>query len=454
MRTEISVIVPVYNVEQYLEECLNSLISQTYTNMEFICINDGSTDNSLQILREYEKKDYRIKVVDKPNEGYGKTMNKGLEMAVSPWIGIVESDDFVESHMFETLYQAAKNSDADIVKCNFYKYKAKEGGVIDYNWIYPKEFWGKEVCPLDHPEIYDVHSSIWAGIYQKKFLDANHIRFNETPGASYQDIGFHFKVLSSADKMRIVEDALLYYRMDNINSSIYNPTKIFCVADEIHTIEAYVRNQSKERQEKLWPICMHKKFYDYRWTYLRLAPEYQYVFFQLMQEEFTADEKAGKFKRVQWKEERHREELQEIIKEPVSFFQQTRNRKYIDERLQVAGIVNQKLYLNGILQEIKESDYTIIYGAGIRGQWVAERLLEKGVPKVKIIFAVSHKNTENEVMEIPVMEMEQLGSMKKNFFVIVAVKGEAQIEMLNNLQKIGIENVALADDEFRKLIQI
>lgn len=452
--TDISVIVPIYNVELYLEECLDSLIAQTYQNMEFICINDGSTDNSLKILREYEKRDARIKVLDKPNEGYGKTMNRGLEMAASPWIGIVESDDFVKDNMFERLYETARESDADLIKCNFYKYRAKEGKNIDYSREYAEAIIGKEICPIDHPEIYDAHSSIWAGIYRKRFLDINNIRFHETPGASYQDISFHFKVLSSAHKVKIIEDALLYYRTDNLNSSVYNPAKIFCMSDEIHEIEVYVRNQSKERQEKLWPICMHKKFYDYRWNYLRLAPEFQYAFLKLMQEEFTADEKAGRFKNVRWRDESHRKELSDIITDSAAFFQQTRNEEYIDERVQVAGIVNQKIYLKGIVQEIRESDYTAIYGAGIRGQWVAEKLLANGAPKSKLIFTVSHKGTEDTVLGIPVTEISQLNMVKNKLFVIVSVKGEAQIEMLANLQKLGIENVALADDEFRKLLMI
>ncbi|MDE7267400.1 MAG: glycosyltransferase [Lachnospiraceae bacterium] len=452
--TDISVIVPIYNVELYLKECLDSLTAQSYQNMEFICINDGSTDGSLKILREYEKRDSRIKVLDKPNEGYGKTMNRGLQMAESPWIGIVESDDFVKETMFEKLYESADSSDVDLVKCNFYKYKVKEGKNIDYSKEYPEELFGREICPLDHPEIYDAHNSVWAGIYRKSFLDANHIRFSETPGASYQDISFNFKVLSSVGKMKLIEDALLYYRTDNLQSSVYNPNKIFCMSDEIHVIEAYIKEQSEEKQKKLWPICMRKKFYDYRWNYLRLAPEFQYAFLKLMSDEFAADEKEGKFERIFWRSEKHREELREMINDPGTFFKKTRNEQYVDERIQLAGTVNQKIFMKGILQEVKDSDYTVIYGAGIRGKWMAERLLEKGISQSKLLFVVSHKGENEEVLGIPVMEVDNLKTIKDKLFVIVAVKGEAQIEMLANLQKLGIENVALADDEFRKLIQI
>ncbi len=457
--TDISVIVPIYNVEPYLEECLDSLTAQTYRNMEFLCIDDGSTDASLPILQKYAAKDSRFKVISKPNEGYGKTMNRGLTLAASPWVGIVESDDFVKADMFEKLYEAAADSDADIIKCNFFKYRTGDGKEKNYSREYPERFFGKEICPIDEPEIYDAHSSIWAGIYRKAFLEENHIGFSETPGASYQDIGFHFQALSSARKIKIIEDALIYYRTDNLGSSVYHPGKIFCISDEIHTIEAYIGKQSAERQAKLWPICMRKKFYDYRWNYLRLAPEFQYAFLKLMAEEFTADEKAGKFKKVQWREERHREELKEIITDYTAFFRRTRSLDYVDERVQVAGIVNQKVYLKGILQEIREAECAVIYGAGIRGKWLAERLLEKGVPIAKLLFAVSRKEpgqygTDDKIMGIPVIEISEITVEREPVFVMIAVKGEAQIEMLGTLHRLGIENAALVDEEFMKLVRI
>ena len=285
-------------------------------------------------------------------------------------------------------------------------------------------------------------------------MEEKYIRFSETPGASYQDISFNFKVLSSVQKMKLIEDALLYYRTDNLQSSVYNPSKIFCMSDEIHAIEAYIKEQSQERQKKLWKICMRKKFYDYKWNYLRLAPEFQYAFLRLMSEEFAADEKEGRFEGICWRSESHKEELREIIDDPEAFFKKTRNSQYVDERIRIAGTANQKIYMKGILQEVKDSNRTAIYGAGIRGKWMAERLLEKGISPSKLLFVVSHKGEDEEVSGIPVMEVGDLETMKDQLFVIVAVKGEAQIEMLANLQKLGIENVALADDEFRKLMQI
>ena len=97
---KLSVIIPVYNVEQYLGECLESVIKQTLKDIEIICVNDGSTDNSLEIIKKFARKDERIKIIDKPNSGYGDSMNKGLETETGEYIGIVESDDFIEPDMF------------------------------------------------------------------------------------------------------------------------------------------------------------------------------------------------------------------------------------------------------------------------------------------------------------------------------------------------------------------
>ena len=119
---KISVLVPIYNVEKYLRECLDSLLNQTLVDVEFILINDGSKDNSLEIMKEYQSKDARFKIIDKENTGYGSSMNKGLDLASGEYIGIVESDDFIKKRMFEDLYNIAVKNDADMVKSDYFYY--------------------------------------------------------------------------------------------------------------------------------------------------------------------------------------------------------------------------------------------------------------------------------------------------------------------------------------------
>ena len=116
---KVSIIVPTYNVEQYLVECMESIVNQTLQDIEIICVDDGSTDNSGKILDDYAQKDNRIKVIHKQNEGYGKAMNIGLDTATGEYIGIVEPDDYVALDMYESLYKIAKENDVDFVKADY-----------------------------------------------------------------------------------------------------------------------------------------------------------------------------------------------------------------------------------------------------------------------------------------------------------------------------------------------
>ena len=118
---KISILVPVYNVEQYLEKCLDSVIRQTFADIEIICMDDGSSDASGDILDQYADKDERIRVVHKKNSGYGNTMNQAIALAKGEYIGIVESDDYIADNMYEQLYQLAECYKVDFVKSDFYR---------------------------------------------------------------------------------------------------------------------------------------------------------------------------------------------------------------------------------------------------------------------------------------------------------------------------------------------
>ena len=115
-QAKVSIIIPTYNVEEYLEECLDSVCRQTLKDIEILCVNDGSTDGSLEIIKRYAAKDERIVVLDGPNGGYGKAMNRGLDAATGEYIGIVEPDDFIALTMYEDLAKLADENALDFVK--------------------------------------------------------------------------------------------------------------------------------------------------------------------------------------------------------------------------------------------------------------------------------------------------------------------------------------------------
>lgn len=445
---KLSIIVPVYNVENYLRQCLDSLLKQTLHDFEVICINDGSTDSSLDILKEYELRDKRIRVISKENEGYGKTMNRGFNEAKAQYIGIVESDDFVKPEMYEKLYETIKKQSADVVKCNFFKYTAGSEGNIDYSREYSEKFYGQVIEPINYPELYSAHSSIWAGLYKKEFLNENQIWFNETPGASFQDVAFQFKVLSTTKRMCIIPDALLYYRTDNLMSSVNSPYKIYCIFDEIHCMERYVETQEPERQKRLWPILEGKKYYEYRWhCWERLSSIFQFAFFEKMVEEFKIDHAEGKFSQVAWRDPYEATELERMLEKPYEYFMGKVKQEH-DRRIDFANIKNDQLSRIGFFHVLQEHKKIIIYGAGVIGRYVAERLKVSGVDEEKLVFAVTNfQVSESEIGGMTVKQIDEVVREYEDSVVLIAVKGEKQIIMLNYLISLKVKNCIVMDSD-------
>ena len=220
----VSVLVPIYNVEKYLLQCLQSLSNQILDDMEIICLNDGSTDGSADILENFAKKEPRIRIVNKENTGYGNTMNQGIKLARGEYIGIVESDDFVDPDMFIELFALAKKYDADVVRSNYFEYR--DGNDTVHEAVLPDET-GFIIDPTEDTRIFYQAPAIWSGIYRREFLLKEKIFFLETPGAAYQDASFNFKTLAAGGKIVLTDKPYLHYRRDNENSSVKSDKKMF-----------------------------------------------------------------------------------------------------------------------------------------------------------------------------------------------------------------------------------
>lgn len=220
---DLSVIVPIYNVENYLRECLDSLIHQSFKNIQIICINDGSTDGSLSIILEYARRDLRIEVVDKVNSGYGNSCNIGIDKALGKYIAILEPDDFIELSMYEKLMKIAQENDSDISKCAYYEYFDSTEHKDSYK-VLPK--WTQNIKPLkevfeirEFPSLLFYHPSIWAGVYKREFLLKNNIRFVEAKGAAWVDNPFFIQTMCLAKRISYTNWPYYFYRQSNPNSS-------------------------------------------------------------------------------------------------------------------------------------------------------------------------------------------------------------------------------------------
>ena len=205
----LSIIVPIYGVERYLRQCVDSILNQTFRDFELLLVDDGSRDGCPGICDEYARRDARIKVVHKANGGYGSAMNCGLTMAKGDWIGIVEPDDWIAPAMYHEL-MARTTADVDVVKCNFTHIREWNGTEVANSWTGkpPEGIFKVADCPV----FLEQHPSIWSCAYRASFLRDNNIRFKEIPGAGWVDNPFCVATLCTARGISFVNRCLYNYR--------------------------------------------------------------------------------------------------------------------------------------------------------------------------------------------------------------------------------------------------
>lgn|GEM_PF-314629 len=206
--TKLSIIVPVYNVEKYLPKCLESLIKQTLKDIEIICVNDGSMDNSLAILKEFASKDSRIRIIDNQHQGVAKTRNTGIEQSTGEYIGFVDSDDYIDIDFFEKLYNSATKSNSDIAIASILKHK---NFFNIYNAQYTKE--ETAITIQDKIKLCEDKKHFffyaWNKIYHSGFIKENNIKFSE--GQIYEDVMFAIKALYYSNKIISVYGTKYHY---------------------------------------------------------------------------------------------------------------------------------------------------------------------------------------------------------------------------------------------------
>lgn len=254
--TKVSIIIPIYNVEQYLRECLDSLVKQTLQEIEIICVNDGSPDNSLSIIKEYAEKDKRVIIIDKENGGYASAINAGLEIAKGEFIQIVESDDYCKLNMCEDMYNTIKDSDADLITADYYTVRERFfGKKIKHNKYFKKN----EISTFSlesAPEIVTKPSFPWKNLYRKSFIDKYNIRMLQDGNGAYEDLPWNATVLSNAKKIIHLPKAYYYYRImtAGASSSCGKPSMINYITRRAQIREIYIKNNlfNGEIKEHYW----------------------------------------------------------------------------------------------------------------------------------------------------------------------------------------------------------
>ncbi len=268
---KVSVIIPVYNTEKYLKKCLDSVCNQTLSDIEIICINDCSTDNSLEILNEYVKKDKRIKLIDfKENKGAGAARNEGIKRARGTYIGFIDSDDYIDSDFYEKLYQKGTESNADIIKAN-----------LVYENCPPEKYYN-----IDEVEQFKyrlIH--IPTTIIKNTFLKESNLLFPESLCCA-EDSVFELQASVKCNKIAAVKDTFYHYVFNDKslnNTKFYKKNKLESQIKSMTKIVDFVNGLDIDRDTYLdilaprftyfRKICNSKVLNEYDKSYLNQSIE-------------------------------------------------------------------------------------------------------------------------------------------------------------------------------------
>lgn len=267
MKPKISIIVPIYNVENYLARCLDSLLTQDYEDFEVIAINDGSTDNSLTILQEYAKKDPRIYIINKENNGVSSARNDGLSMAKGEFIGFVDPDDWIDSQMYKDMLKIAEEDQIDIVMCSY----IREFGTHSKEKIFAfpersnyfndevhKKILRRLVGPLNeevaNPELLDAWGTVWSKVYRAEIVKNNNIQFVDLSEiGSNEDTLFNIHACYYAKSFVFLNRAYYHYWRANSTSitSKHNPNLINQFGKLYTRMENFLNEKKLEENYKI-----------------------------------------------------------------------------------------------------------------------------------------------------------------------------------------------------------
>jgi glycosyltransferase involved in cell wall biosynthesis len=341
MQPKVSIVIPSLNSINYIDECLQSVINQTLKDIEIICVDANSTDGTLEYLKDLEKKDHRVKVIVSDKKSYGYQMNLGINAAKGEYLGIVESDDYIKLNMYERLYKVAKEQDCEVLKCDLENFWGnRDNKVFDYGPIsYRDDLYGrlfdKKILEATEPNlIIPLIKDTWnmnpPGLYRLDFINKFNIRFNETPGASYQDLSFWFMMQALAQKIYFLNEAYYYYRQDNENSSCNSVTKVYCLCDEYDFMVNFL-NKYPELSKTFIYLLSYLRFGSYNWNLNRIADEFKLEFLLRLQKDFKEIIENNTLDRNYFYQQQL-EQLDKIVSDPWQY--------YIDTYQKPLGAVN------------------------------------------------------------------------------------------------------------------
>lgn len=419
----ISVIVPIYNVKRYLKQCLDSILAQTFEDIEVICVDDGSTDGSGELIDEYASRDGRITAIHKENTGYGNSMNAGIDSAKGEYIGIVESDDAIESGFYETLYEAAKKNDLDIVKSEFYLWWEEAGYRHRMHRPHMDGRYGV-VMRKDRQFLRcNFLMNTWSGLYKRSFLNKYHIRHHESPGAAFQDNGFWMQGMLFADRVMVLDYAGYLYRQDNETASVKDPRKVYTMVDEYEWLHQKLEGDISSAEMILVDSFHMTRGY---WSIFRIADEYKREYLDRLIDDY------GKYGYSFVRDLYWQDLFADIADDPDGYCN-----KIIDTKEKVCSF-------------IERSDSIIIYGAGQRGERLYRIMLDYGWSGKVQCFIESGVPKREKIGRIPIYNIDSENALLENVAVIISAARTSKWhdEMAKALKKHGITEYMDSEELF------
>jgi len=440
----VSVLIPVFNTKKYLNECIKSMLNQSYTNFEIIALDDGSTDGSSEVLNQLASDDNRIRVVHKNNSGYGDTMNVGISMARGRYIAILESDDYAEADMIKVLYNKAEQMDADLVLANYFMDHVDEDGLSLVETVSIDNLAGVNyevyLTEEERKRLAYTTPALWRCLYKKDYLLRENICFLPTPGAAFQDTSFFIKAVMMTEKAVYISDKVLHYRRGQIGASVKDVNKIYCICDELGEVERYIVDKNQYSWQTQYPLILYIK---YSWNYKRLSEPARSEFMQRFKTEMIAMDLNGWLDKAVWPEWRYKQMLELLDYEEI---------KPVKIKRVMSMNANQRLKLNQFIASLSLHDEVILYGAGVYGDLVLQRIYDWRLYK-KIKFALTDEPKKSIHKGIDVFPIEYFKKYVGSFVIIVSVGEDLTDEMVKNLNELEITNYITLDADLRSALK-
>lgn len=412
---KISIIIPVYNVEKYLDDCLNSILIQDFTNWEAICINDGSTDNSLEILNKYAKKDPRIIVISQENKGQASARNAGIKIAKGEYICFLDSDDMLKESALSKLdnitYQGnynfiAYNTDicyeSEELKNKFYKndYYLKK-------YSYSGEYKGIDLlCKMIQNREYC--DSVWLFLVNSKWLKGNNIFFYE--GIFYEDALFATLCYLKATNVKYIDEILYTYRV-RTNSTMTSKIKAKNVYSYLMCYKELLLELMNNNYDNEVYLTISK--------YLNQITSNLLYWYNLL-------------------DENEKEKFEGLL---------SSKDKLLANGLNISsssGTINTKMYFNSFFDILFKSQKIILYGMGKVGGITYEFLKKKGIENKIISFAVTDSNSENIRYGIKVYKINDLIN-HKDALILITTGHNYHNEIKKKLNELGFDKYLVVD---------